>query len=191
MYTYVKSLYNTMAKTKRVKVIVQGVGLSYKTEVDEIIAGQIIAWCLSTDRSSSQSPSIAKEDVASTSHSQAADPNESASEYFNRYLPKRNPDKILTLSCYLKEVRFQKTFTAKDIKVLFRDVGEILPANFTRDFEWASKKNGWIAAEPGSKDGYYVTNTGMKVLAAGFSKEMIAGTKITVRGRGRGKKNKK
>jgi hypothetical protein len=179
-----------MAKAKRAKVTVLGAGLSYKGEVDVSVAGQIIAWCLSEDRVDTQGPLVATAIESGPALMHSVDLNESSSEYFNRYAPKRNPDKILTLASFLKNVRGQNNFTTKDIKSLFRDVGEILPANFKRDFGWASKKNGWLGKEPGEKDTYYVTNTGTQALEAGFSKAVLNKTKITVRGHARAKKVK-
>lgn len=179
-----------MAKAKQVKITVLGAGLSYKGEVDVSVAGQIISWCLSESHSDPHPASTEVGLEPAASRPRASSSRESASEYFNRYAPKRNPDKILALACYLRDVRNQDSFTAKDIKVLFRDVGELFPGNFKRDFKWAAT-NGWIGKELGTKDSYYVTTTGTNALQAGFSKEVLDKTKIKARGHSRVKKTKK
>lgn len=179
-----------MVKAKRVKITVLGAGLSYKGEVDVSVAGQIISWCLSESHSESHPVSVEASVERASPHPLATSSRESASEYFNRSAPKRNPDKILALACYLRDVRNQESFTAKDIKVLFRDVGELFPGNFKRDFKWAAT-NGWIGKELGTKDSYYVTTTGTGALQAGFSKEVLDKTKIKARSHSRVKKPKK
>lgn len=174
---------------RKVRITVEGAGLSYKGTVSENVAGQIISWCLANTE---EGETVAQNlEALSPGSSRQYSVPESASEYFNRHAPKRNPDKILTLACFLKEVRKQESFNAKEIRNLFREVGEMLPANFKRDFAWASRRNGWITKEPNSKDSYYVTNTGLRALQAGFSQEILEKTKITARSKNRSKKVKR
>lgn len=154
-----------MKKIEKVKISIQGGGLSYQGELDQKVAGQIVALCLSS--MVSQDGSQAYPEVISKN------PNatESASEYYNRYSPTRNPDKILTLAGYIKNVRGSDSFHPNEIKSLLRDVAEVLPANFTRDIK-STIKLGWIAPDPAKKKNFYVTNTGFKILLEGFPKEL-------------------
>ncbi|GAH54909.1 unnamed protein product, partial [marine sediment metagenome] len=41
-----------------------------------------------------------------------------------------------------------------------------------RDFRWVIK-NGWIAPDTKKKGSYYITTTGLKVLAGEFSNELV------------------
>ena len=90
----------------------------------------------------------------------------------NQYGPKRNPDKILTLAVYLEKHYGRSKFNPGEIKRLFRDAGEVLPSNFTRDFKWVIS-SGWISRDTYEKNAYYVTTTGRKVLEQGFPNELI------------------
>lgn len=154
-------------KDKKVKISITGAGLSYQGELDQKTAGEIVALCLS---------SIADPDSVLTSgnaitQQQNKGGSESPSEYYNRHAPNRNPDKILTLAGYIKEVRGVSSFHPNEVKTLFRDVVEVLPANFTRDFR-NTIKLGWIAPDHTNKKNFYVTRTGIEVLANEFPKEL-------------------
>ncbi len=109
---------------------------------------------------------------------------ESVVEYIERYNPKRNPDKILTLAGYLKEHRNQTSFQQNDIKALFREAAQLPPANLGRDFRWTIS-NRWIAPEELEKDGFFVTATGFKVLRSVFSDELVKKSKHKTKNRHR------
>ncbi len=172
-----------MDKAKKIKVTIKGAGLSYEGGVDETTAGQIMALCLSSQEGVNHKnitlPAI------NTRHTGAQ--RESAAEYMNRHAPKRNPDKILTLAGFLKEFHNKESFQQGEIKSLFRDAGEIIPANLTRDFKWVIS-NGWIAPDPIKKGSFYITNTGMKVLQGGFPDDLVKRTKGKFSGRKKQKK---
>ena len=74
-----------------------------------------------------------------------------------------------------------------EIKSLFRDAGELLPANLTRDFKWVVS-SGWIAPDSAKKGSFYITNTGMKVLQGGFPDDLVKKSKY--KGGSRRKKSK-
>ncbi len=160
-----------MKKDNKISIKIKGGGLSYNKKIDEVTAGRILALCLSQ-----------QESLEKTGGSK-----ESVVEYISRYAPRRNPDKILTLARYLKDSQEKDSFHPYEIKNLFRDAAEILPANFVRDFRWAVR-NGWIAPDHKKKGNYYVTTTGSKVLNEGFPKELI---KITKQKGGKRHKRKK
>ncbi len=157
-----------MEKQEKIKLSISGNGLSFEKEIDESLAGQIMAICLSVNTSDSLTKSVPLFADAKN--------KESAVEYYDRYFPKRNPDKVLVLAGYIKDVEGRDSFNSGEIKRLFRDVGEVLPANFNRDFSWVIR-NGWIAHDTAKKGNYFVTKTGMKVLLDGFPKELVEKTK--------------
>ncbi len=161
-----------MDKRNKIKITIRGAGLSYKREIDEGTAGQIMALCLSSQESGSDTEKLKSGLI--TRH--LASQKESAAEYLNRHAPKRNPDKILTLAGFLKEPHNKDSFQQGEIKSLFRDAGELMPANFTRDFKWVVS-SGWIAPDPAKKGSFYITNTGMRVLHGGFPDELVKKSK--------------
>jgi len=151
----------------KINVTIKGEGLAYSGTVDKAVAAEILSLCLAQDKTSLGTLVDPKKSIGvnrRVSH-------ESPSEYFNRHNPITNPDKILTLAGYLKEVRAQDSFGPKELKAMFKDVGEILPANFNRDLR-LTKKVGWIASDSGGKS-FYVTNTGLQAIAGNFSKTFI------------------
>lgn len=157
-----------MENQKMVKITLSGNGVTFEKEISEDLAGQIMSLCLSSSVH------------ITPSHTKLTDTNtrerESVVEYYDRYFPKRNPDKILVFAGYLKEIENRDSFNPGEIKRLFRDAGEVLPANFVRDFGWVIR-NGWVAADSEKKGNYFVTKTGMKVLLDGFPKELVDKTK--------------
>jgi hypothetical protein len=160
---------------KRITITIKGEGISVERKVDEQLASKILSLCMIAR--------VEGEVVEKSVSSTPLDPShgtlsvESPAEYLNRHTPKRNPDKILAFAQYLKEAKNKDSFHPLEIKMLYRDAGEVLPANLSRDFQWVTKI-GWIAPDPKKKGNFYVTNTGTKVLKAGFPKEMVEKTKF-------------
>lgn len=165
-----------MSKKNKITITIKGGGLSYKGEIDEATAGQIISQCLVVQNNlkTIKGSVIPKDNLGRI--------KESVTEYLDRYVPRRNPDKILTVAGYLKNIEGKDSFHPNEIKNLFREAAEILPGNFSRDLRWV-KKNGWIAEDSKKKGNYYVTNTGLKVLEKGFPEEIIKKSKIRTSGR--------
>jgi len=172
-----------LKKNGKIVIIIKGSNLSYKKEVDETTASRILSLCLGSEGDENIRAAHREISVPKDTRTQ-----ESIVEYLNRYAPNRNPDKILTLACYLKEVRRKDAFTPEEIRVLFREASEILPGNYSRDFWW-TVKNGWIAHDPSRKGAFYVTNSGLNILKTGFPKDLIK--KTAIRHVGRSKKSKK
>ncbi len=176
-----------MPEKKTIKLTIQGDEISYKKEIDEMTALKIMNLCaqgvaLTTEKSSDEYLKDITLENKSRPHSPA--------EFIHKYGPARNPDKILVLASYLEETRSQDRFTPNEIKKLFVEAGEVVPANFTRDFKWAISSS-WVTSDPSKKDTYYVTTTGKNVVTQGFPKELV---KKSVQGKvlkGRKKSNKK
>lgn len=159
-----------MDKEKKVTISIEGAGLKYKGEVQLALAGQILNLCLNSQDLPIQSAEEVQ-DIPTKINKK-----ESAAEYINRFIAKRNPDKILALAGFLRDSYEKELFHPNEIKVLFREAGEPLPANFGRDFRWAVIA-GWIAQDSTKKDLYYITNTGIRVLKEGFPEELVKKTK--------------
>ena len=172
-----------MDKHNKIKISIKGAGLSYEKEMDENTAGQVMALCLSSQDGGFDT---VKSGAGLPLRRQGSQ-RESAAEYLNRHAPKRNPDKILTLAGFLKESHNKDSFQQGEIKSLFRDAGELLPANLTRDFKWVVS-SGWIAPDPAKKGSFYITNTGLKVLQGGFPDDLVKKSKY--KGGSRRKKSK-
>lgn len=168
-----------MEKGEKIKLSIIGDGLSFEKEIDQLLAGQIMALCLSGSQASS-----VRQNIVNTVSNKIE--KESVVEYCDRFSPKRNPDKILVFAGYIREMENRDSFSSGEIKRLFRDAGEVLPANFTRDFKWVIK-NGWFTPDSVKKGNFFITKTGIKVLADGFPKELIEKTK----NRGNNHKSKK
>lgn len=170
-----------MKKTSKILITVKGGGLSYRKEIDRATAGQVLALCLSSQESLEKFG----ESIAPGSNRT----RESVAEYMNRHAPSRNPDKILTLAGHLRDSQGKDSFNSNEIKSLFRDAAEVLPANFSRDFRWVVK-NGWIAKDLKKKGNYYITNTGFRVLRGGFSEELLKKSKSKFGGRHKKRTNR-
>jgi len=153
---------------QEITITIKGGGLEFQRRIDEATAGKLILICLSPrTQSTDSSPDIGESITAK---------KESPAEYMNRHAPKRNPDKILVLAGYIKTQYGKDTFHSAEIKSLFRVAGEVAPANFPRDFQWVIS-NGWIAQDGGSRDSFYITNTGLRVLDGGFPEELVEKSK--------------
>ena len=131
-----------------------------KQEVSESLAGQIIGYLLTYKNNQE---AVSAEQSLSMPKGNLTRPKESIREYMNRYVLKRNPDKILAIAGFLRDCHSKSIFQTGEIRNLFRDAGEVIPGNFTRDFRWTIH-NSWIAEDPDKKGNYYITNTGTNVL---------------------------
>lgn len=173
-----------MDKQSKIKLSIKGGGLFYATDISPDVAGKIMELCLT---SKSQSGAITVPGVISR---QEILNQESLVEYLSRHSPRRNPDKILTVAGYTKEMLNKQSFHPNEIRNLFKDAGEMLPANFNRDFRWVLR-SAWIAKDPSKKNNYYVTNTGLKVLREGFPEELVKKSKNKSGGRQKNKSTNK
>jgi len=156
-----------MTEKKHIIITIQGGGISFERQIDEDQAGKIIAFCLQPAKGNGT-----KSGALSAVGQVDKPSDESAAEYLLRHAPKRNPDKILVLAGYLRDIVSKSSFHPQEIKTLFRDAGELQPANFNRDFRWV-QNTGWIAPDQSKKGAFYITNTGLKVLRKGFPKELV------------------
>lgn len=178
-----------MSKTNKIQLSIKGGGLSYKSVIDADTAAKIMTLCLAGEQPEAITSTTSKGQGAGQSVA-VKGIKDSPAEYLDRFGPKRNPDKILTLAGYIQEVEGRNSFNPGEIKRLFRDAGEVLPANFGRDFRW-TKNSGWIAPDLAKKGNFYITNTGRKVLQGGFPDELVKKSKNKATGRRKKSRSKK
>jgi len=138
--------------------------IAYETKITDTLAVHIMALCVSGAAVPSSSGVTSPRDETFI--------KESVAEYLTRVGAKRNPDKILAFAAYLAEQQQKKSVSPAELKLLFREAGESLPANFNRDFN-DTTASGWLAQEPQKKGYYYVTRTGMDVVDKGFEKTPV------------------
>lgn len=162
-----------MTSKSKVEITIKGGDIAFKRKIDESAAGIIISFCLQLGNGDSRIDLPHATELEITHRSK----RESVAEYVNRSAPIRNPDKILALAGYLRQIQSKESFSPNEIKSLFRDAGEILPANFTRDFRWAQNA-GWIAPDQHKKGTFFVTNTGTKVLKDGFPEDALKKSRL-------------
>ncbi|MCL4322095.1 MAG: hypothetical protein M0016_03310 [Deltaproteobacteria bacterium] len=174
---------------------ISGLGLNFEKSIDLNKANKVIKLCIDDFQVASQN------DSSKTFKSQSEDTIDakvrdatttptslSIAEYYKKFAPKRNPDKILIFANYISYYQGLKSFNPEKLKEMFSEVGETTPTNFNRDFKWA-KVIGWLDKIPNSKE-YYVTNSGKEVLNKNFHSDIIKKTKIPKAWRSKKKKNK-
>jgi hypothetical protein len=154
-----------MSKEEKVAINIKSTNLNYNAEIDENTAIKVINLCI-TAKENNPGEVFSGSPFDFFSGSKPAS-KESPAEYIMRHNPKKFPDKILVLAGYLKEIQQKNSFHPNEIKILFREAGEILPTNFSRDFSTVISQ-ARIAPDPTKKGTYYLTNTGSRILAKGF-----------------------
>ncbi len=148
--------------------------LSYEAKISDALAVQIMAACVSGN-SVVPSPTTIRTGSVPGGESLI---KESVAEYIIRVGARRNPDKILAFASYLLNQQQKQSVSPAELKLMFRDAGEPLPANFTRDFN-DTTVSGWLAPEPQKKGYYYVTRTGLDIVDKGFEKAALKRLKKT------------
>jgi hypothetical protein len=78
-----------------------------------------------------------------------------------------SPEKIAAMALYLTDYRDKGEFSRAELKAQFRTAGEPNPSNFPRDLQKAVASR-WIAPVEGSKDAFFVTNTGRTAVTERF-----------------------
>jgi hypothetical protein len=67
--------------------------------------------------------------------------------------------KITAIGRFMRDHEGQPDFSREEVKNRFRSAGEVMPANFPRDFQKALQA-GWIGEDPQNRDRFYVTRRG-------------------------------
>jgi hypothetical protein len=165
-----------------------GGGLSVNREVDEATAFQILGVVMGgvTLPRVTSAGSGARVDMPLSRA--PAGGRLSLREHMDEFEPKRNPDKILAIAAYLTDTREMDTFTPDDVKKEFKNASEPVPANYSRDWNWAVG-NAWIAKAEGEPGEYYITLRGREALTQKFSADVKKATKQAGRRRRTRKKS--
>lgn len=143
-----------MANTteQNVEIHLSGEGLNFDGKVSTQVASQIVQLCLSNEDPKG-------------GDAQATSDLDSPAAALERYQPKQQSEKILTLAYYLKEAKSQKTFRPANITDMFREAAEPPPGNLVRDLRTTIRK-GWIVRA--GRQEYYITTRGISLLKGGF-----------------------
>lgn len=163
-------------KEEELKITLSGPGIQYSSGISKELAAYIIGVCMRGDENANLNPLATPHKIPQPISSL---PKESIAEYVHSKGPKRNPDKILAIAGYLVK-NGSENFSPDDIKPLFPKIGEVIPANFGRDFRWAVA-NTWLAESNEGQNLFYVTNTGRSVIDSNFAPEVISKTKQKLR----------
>lgn len=179
-------------------VKIEGNGLSLNREVSKEIGDKIVVLVLTGDYGPLQSLTQRNQSTANPSQptSQPAsqdtliqnDQGPSLREFLDSCQAKRNPDKITAIGYYNKTYLNSDVFTKDDIISGFESAAEVPPKNPSRDIKW-TLKSGWIAIKVGTKDNYYVTNTGKQAVEGKFPKDMLKRLKVGTNSSKRNSKN--
>ena len=170
-------------------VKIEGNGLSLDREVPKEIGDKIVVLVLTGGQQSFQPTNQHQNNqqnlVQPTAPLLASDSpingNQELSlrEFLDSCQAKRNPDKITAIGYYNKTYLKADVFTRDDIIAGFESAAELVPKNPSRDIKW-TLKSGWIAIKQGTKDKYYVTNTGTQAVEGKFPKDMLKRTRGTI-----------
>lgn len=169
------------------KITIEGAGLSLDRQVSKEIGEQVVVLLLTGATNATSTPTRPTAAAAHvpaqaqnappspiTSHP-SSHPEASIREFLDACQAKRVPDKIAAIGMYLKTHSDQQDFDKSDLISHFESAAEPVPKNISRDLKW-TLKSGWIALKNGSKDRYYVTNSGKTAVEQKFSKDVVKRT---------------
>jgi len=148
-----------MEENKKVKIILTG-AVNYKSEITLNTAASILHLCSVTPEG--------KNDTKTFPPELQQGEKISLGEYVHKHQPTTYPEKIIAIAAYQQEIKGHETFSPEDIRPLFKDIGEVPPKNFSRDF-WNAVSNSWIAKDDSGS--FYVANLGFKALKSSFSEK--------------------
>lgn len=156
---------------------ISGDGISVEKTVAKEMAADIIQFLMTggASRAMVQTRVVAPVAVVQGSAAVAGvgSPPLSLAEYLEEINARSIPERILGMAAWLTEVTGQltsKTVTKGDIKPCFKLVGDPLPANFARDWSLVVTA-GWLAADHGNADAFFVTRRGLAAIAERFANE--------------------
>ena len=171
-----------MSDVTTYKIKIEGAGLSIDREVSKEIGEQIVVLLLTGSPNTAPAgqaavnhPPVVTSKPATTQHQTSTNPDTSIREFLDGCEAKRVPDKITAIGKYLKRHHNQMDFDKNDMIANFENAAEPIPKNIARDIKWTLKA-GWIALKSGTKDRYYVTNSGKTAVDQKFSKEVVKKT---------------
>ena len=157
-----------MTEEQLYKVKIDGCGLSLEREVSKAVGDQVVVLILTGQ----QGIGMTRSQADIRQQSSGGSSGMSLREYLNESNAAKIPEKITAIGHYLMTSKNKDVFNRDDIVTGFESAAEFVPKNIPRDFKWTLKA-GWIALKTGTKDQYYVTNTGKQALEGKFSKEAV------------------
>jgi hypothetical protein len=162
------------------RITVKGTGVELTRTVDQATALNVIATVLGgapLTPTATPSPRVAstprvgppgdRGDIPASADQ--FDPHMTIGEYIDACEAKRFPAKIAAIGNFLELKLGQQSFTRDEVKSQFRPAGEVLPGNYSRDFNDAITQR-WISEVPGEKGQYSVTRTGKAAIAEKFGR---------------------
>lgn len=158
-----------MEENATVKLSITG-KITYSDDITPTQAGQIIAFIDSTTSQSTVVPQVFNSPSGQgviTAATQTTGRSLSPREVLESSEAKTNAEKIVAFASLVLNEGGKDTFTAEDIRPLFRRARETAPANFSRDFDTAFK-SGWID-ESEVKGEYYLTQEALDAVEHGFT----------------------
>ncbi len=176
-----------MTENSTYKISIEGAGLSLEREVPKDIGEQVVVLLLTGTAAVPQAaqpatgaglptPTMAQRTHTAPPQKTNPHPDTSIREFLDSSGAKRVPDKITAIGQYLKTHNHQMDFDKNDLILHFESAAEAVPKNISRDLKWTLKA-GWIALKSGSKDRYYVTNSGKTAVEQKFSKDIVKKTR--------------
>jgi hypothetical protein len=182
---------NSMDSQEKYRVKVEGPGLNLDREISPEVVGKIVMLIIAGSSAQTfQDRTGQYLTINETISNDLQAPSLSVREYMDIHQPKRNPDKITAIGCFLNEYRAKSTFTKSDLEILFQEAAEPIPGNLPRDLKWAIRA-GWVAVKPDDKSVFYVTKKGVDVVAKNFPKNILKKTPTVPMSSKRGKKSRK
>ena len=148
-----------MQENKKVKLTLTG-AVNYKSEISLNTAASILHLCSVTLEG--------KDDTKTLLSEFQQEEKVSLGEYVHKHQPTTYPEKIVAIAAYQQKIKGRESFSPEDIRPLFKDIGEVPPKNFSRDF-WKTISNSWIAKD--DTGSFYVANLGFKALESNFSEK--------------------
>lgn len=152
-----------------VSLQITGDGMSVNREITLMQAGKIVAFIGS--EVGGEAPlqplhlgaGLMDEPAVSTQQSR-----QSLREKLEAANAKTHAQRITVLGYHLASLNQEGEFTISELKQLYPQAREKMPPNFSRELDLAIR-TGYLEGVHGKKDTYYVTNTGVDSIMAGFS----------------------
>ncbi len=155
------------ASPESFRVTIDGPGVKIEREVDSAGASVLMSFLVGGGRLPTATTTAA---LLGHQGEAAGDPgaqdvgNQTIGEFLVESNAASHSHKILAFGVYFTRTG-RKDFTRQQIEESFQDARESKPGNFSRDFSGVVAKK-WMAPTAGSKDSFWVTNTGMKEFEA-------------------------
>jgi hypothetical protein len=167
-------------KTYTIKIT--GEKFSFEQNISEIQKAKIIAFLnLPSDipLEDKDSNSYESEQTKAIPISRTPNGSTSPAEYILEKNASTNVEKIAVFLMYFEDVLLRVSVRKEEIKGLFESTKQIMPKNFTRDFDKAVGI-GWVS-QANEQGKYYLTNTGRKAVLNNFMNVGTTSSTISIK----------